>query len=149
MCYTLITRAKVLANGNKLKIVLVSSKGTVIPLLKLLSTVNRAIVYEIGDIEKKKATQYIIKMGIMKDGADEVVNCVGGRLVYLQGYMKIVGNISNTNDICKNTKTQNTKWSRGLSYPLRAQRTIHHWSHQSSTHGPLTISSAIFPIKLV
>ena len=67
MCCTLITRAKVLANGNKLKIVLVSGEGMVIPLLKLLSTVNRAIVYEIGYIEREKVTQYLMKMGIMKD----------------------------------------------------------------------------------
>ena len=106
MCCALITWAKVLANSNKLKIVLVSSKGTVMPLLTLLSTVNKAMVYEIGDIEKEKAIQYLMKMGIMKDGANEVVNCVGGRLVYLQSSMKIVGSISNTNHICTNIKTQ-------------------------------------------
>ena len=101
----LITRAKILANCKKLKIVLISSEGTVMPLLKQLSAVNRAIVYEIGDIEKEKATQYLIKTGMMKDKADEVVNCVGGRLVYLESSMKIVGSISNSNDICEHIKT--------------------------------------------
>ena len=48
---TLITLAKVLANKNELKIVLISSEGTVMSLLEDLSATNRAIIYEVGDVE--------------------------------------------------------------------------------------------------
>ena len=48
---TLITLPKVLANKNELKIVLISSEGTVMSLLEDLSATNRAIIYEVGDEE--------------------------------------------------------------------------------------------------
>ena len=58
LCHTLLTRVKILANGNKLKVVLVSSEGTIISLLKKLSAANRARVYEISDMEEQQATRY-------------------------------------------------------------------------------------------
>lgn len=36
LCKTLITQAKILANGSKIKIVLISSEGTILPLMKEL-----------------------------------------------------------------------------------------------------------------
>lgn len=55
MCEALIIPAKVLSNSNKLKLVLISSKGVIIPFLEKLSATNRALVYEIGDLDEDKA----------------------------------------------------------------------------------------------
>ena len=64
------------------------------------------MVYEIGDEEEKKATQYSLKMGIKKDMADKIVNCVGARLVYLQSSIKFADSISSVSDVCNSIKEQ-------------------------------------------
>lgn len=43
LCCRLITHAKVMANKGTLRTVLVSSEGTIMPLLEILSAMNRAL----------------------------------------------------------------------------------------------------------
>ena len=50
LCCQLITNAKILANRKILNVVLVSSEGSVVPLLNKLSATNRSVICEIGDI---------------------------------------------------------------------------------------------------
>jgi len=52
LCGALVTFASTLANCNKLKLILVSSKGSIIPLIEMLSATNKGLVYEIGDIDE-------------------------------------------------------------------------------------------------
>ena len=80
---TLITLAKVLANKNELKIVLISSEGTVMSLLEDLSATNRAIIYEVGDVEDEEGIKYLMKNGIDESLANKLINCIGERMVYL------------------------------------------------------------------
>ena len=89
LCEVLITLAKIMANNNKLKVVLVSSEGTIMPHLKRLSAANRASVYEVNDVTDEEATAYLIKREVPKDKAENVVKCVGGRLVYLQSCLDL------------------------------------------------------------
>ena len=44
MCIALITLAKFMVNTNKLKLVLVSSEGAIMPYLEQLSAANRSLV---------------------------------------------------------------------------------------------------------
>ena len=53
----LITLAKVMANSNDLRIVLVSSEGAMMPMLEGLSAANRAIIYEV-----KKMKDFLHKL---------------------------------------------------------------------------------------
>ena len=62
--------AKILANGNILKLVLVSSEGTIMPYLGKLSAVNRAEIYEVGDVTKEDAIAYILQKGIPRNKAE-------------------------------------------------------------------------------
>ena len=80
---TLITLAKVLANNNELKIVFISSEGTVMSLLEDLSATNRAIIYEVGDVNDEEGIEYLMKNGIDENLAKKLINCIGGRMVYL------------------------------------------------------------------
>ena len=50
MCEALITLVKVLSNTKRLKLVLISSEGAVMPFLQELSATNRAYIFEIGDV---------------------------------------------------------------------------------------------------
>ena len=48
LCCAFITATKILANGNTIKLVLVSTEGGIMPFLKELSAINRALV---GDVK--------------------------------------------------------------------------------------------------
>ena len=113
LCCRLITLAKILANNKKLKVVLVSSEGTIMPLLEMLSAANRALVYEVEDIDDEKAEIYLIENGIEEDTAKKLVNLIGGRLVYLQSTIKIIQNTTDGKDIMESIKTK--LFSRTLS----------------------------------
>lgn len=84
VCDCLITLAKIMANSNEMKIILVSSEGAIMPMLEGLSAANWAIVYEIGDVSDEKACVYLVRNGIVKEKSDELVAFIGGRLVHLQ-----------------------------------------------------------------
>ena len=58
LCSSTITIAKILANANKVKIILVSSEECIMPFLESMSATNRALVYEIGDLKEKKAVEF-------------------------------------------------------------------------------------------
>ena len=79
----LITLAKILANNNKVKLVLISSEGTIMSLLRRLSGMNWALVYGIDDISREEATTYLMDKGVTQAEAKEVVERAGGRLVDL------------------------------------------------------------------
>lgn len=49
-----------MANEGTLRIVLITSKGTIMPLLKVLSTMNRALLYEMGDVTDEKALELLM-----------------------------------------------------------------------------------------
>ena len=87
LCVSLITVAKILANDSTIKIVLVSSEGSIMPLLEKMSAKNRSVVYEIGDLQD--AVLYLMKNLMSEDKAKEVVKCIGGRLVYLESTVKM------------------------------------------------------------
>ena len=66
LCRRLITTAKVMTNDNHIKMALVSSKGTIMPLVKSMSATNRAVIFEIGDISDEKSIHYLIDNGIQE-----------------------------------------------------------------------------------
>ena len=61
LCEALNTLAKVLANSNKLKLVLISSEGRVMPFLERLSVVYKGSTYEIGNLNDDKAVSFLLK----------------------------------------------------------------------------------------
>ena len=88
---SLITHAKIMANMNTLSIVFVSSEGSVMPLLKSVSGVNRATkIVEVNDIQDEDAIKYLMRSGIVNSMAKQVVNFLGGRLVYLRSSIKLI-----------------------------------------------------------
>lgn len=83
-CASLVIQSKILANEGLLKVVLVSSEGTIMPILDRLSAMNRGLIYEVGDVSYEKAHNYLTLNGIPKDVATELVKSIGGRLVHLE-----------------------------------------------------------------
>ena len=55
------------------------------PYLGEMSASNRGWIYEIEDVDKDEAIDYLMKEGISQDIAKKTVSCIGGRLVYLEG----------------------------------------------------------------
>lgn len=82
LCNALISLAKLMANTNKLKVVLITSEGAIMPFLEEFSAANRSLVYEIGDLDEEQAMRYLLGKNMRQDTAKKVVSCVGGRLVY-------------------------------------------------------------------
>ena len=64
LCEVLVTLAKILANNNKVRLVLISSEGTIMPLLGRWSAMNRALIYEVGDLSREDATTYLTDKGV-------------------------------------------------------------------------------------
>ena len=64
----LISHAKRLANASVLCIVFVSSEGSILPLVQEMSVASRcAKIFEVTDIDDKRATEYLLKQGIPKE----------------------------------------------------------------------------------
>jgi len=82
-------------------LVLVSSKGSIILIIEELSATDRGLVYEIGDVDEGKATEYLMEMDFVEDRAEKVVSCLEKRLVYLQSCLKLTDDIL-SDDICYN-----------------------------------------------
>lgn len=110
LCEALITNAKLLANAKQLQLVLISSEGAIIPFLRRCSAMNRALVYEIRDLDDEQARKYLREMGISGSRANKIVNCIGSRLVYLESCV-ILNRHWEDDDVCNNIK-----FSRMLSY---------------------------------
>ena len=76
--------AKILTNNGKLTIVLVSSEGSVVPIIQQTSGVSRCNqFFEICDVEEEMAVKYLMQGGFSKELAERLVNYVGGRCIYL------------------------------------------------------------------
>lgn len=88
LCKHIVTHAKL--NMKVLKIVIISSDGTIMPLLGDLSAMNRAVIYEVGDITDVEAMNYLTKNQIAKDVARQLVSLIGSRIVHLEScvYLK-------------------------------------------------------------
>ena len=63
VCKVLITIAKILASSNTLRIVLISSEGSIMPFLEELSAANRALIYEVDDLTEEEAVKYLVESG--------------------------------------------------------------------------------------
>jgi len=100
ICCQLVSYAKVLANDDELKLVLVSSEGTILPLIKHLSGTNRALMYEVGDITDKEAENYLVQVGVEPEKAKKLVNVIGGRLVHLRTSVALLGRYTG-DDYCE------------------------------------------------
>lgn len=98
LCARLVTLSKVLANNNTVKIVLVSSEGTIMPLLEKLSATNRAIVLEVGDLNDDQAISYLMNNQIAEDVARKLVEWIGGRIVNLQSCVWLIQRNNWSND---------------------------------------------------
>lgn len=57
--------------------------------LQELSATNKALVHEIGDLEKEKAITYLMMMKLTRGKATRVVDCIGGQMVYLQSFLEL------------------------------------------------------------
>lgn len=73
LCEVLITLAKILTDDNKIRLVPVSSKGSIMPQLETLSAANWPLVYEVEDIAKGDATKYFIEKGVTQVKAEKLV----------------------------------------------------------------------------
>ena len=87
-----ITLSKILANTIQLKVVLVSSEGSIVPMLEGVSATNRCIMYEIGDIKDKD--DYLMKRGIGEDETKKLVTFIKARLVTSVPLIKKLGSTS-------------------------------------------------------
>ena len=84
LCTHLITHTKIMANEGTLRIVLITNKGMIMPLLEVLSAMNRALLYEIGDVTDEKALEFLMENDIEENVARELVKYVGGRIIHLE-----------------------------------------------------------------
>ena len=114
LCEALITLAKILANNNILRVVLVSSEGTIMPYLMGLSAANRALIYEVNDLTDEEATTYLLGRNITKDEVEDVLKCVGGRLVYLQSCLQYTkrDDVLKGDELCKGIVLQGVEWTK-------------------------------------
>ena len=79
----LVDRAKFLANEGTLRVVLVSSEGSVMPLIAKTSSISRrAPVVEVVDIADEEA-EALLSAVVPKDLAKGITTLVGGRFVHL------------------------------------------------------------------
>ena len=78
-----VDRAKFLSNTRTVKVILVSSEGSVMPLIqKSSSRSTMAKIVEVVDIPNKGAVHYLSST-VPKELAEEIVSACGGRFVHL------------------------------------------------------------------
>lgn len=107
LCEMLIIKAKILANSNTVRTVLISSEGFIILYFEneKLSAANRALIYEVGGLTKKEGLNYLMENGVaLLQTAKKSVKCVGGRLVYLQNVLTLNNEELKSVDLCGTTK---------------------------------------------
>ena len=90
LCCCLITHAKVMANERTLRIVLVSSEGNIMPLLEVLSAMNKALMYEIGNVCDENALQHLMDNGVSEDIGGKLVQYIGSRIIYLESCVVLI-----------------------------------------------------------
>lgn len=80
----LVSYAKEFANNRLVHIVMVSSEGSVMPILNKTSAMNRsACLIEVNDIPYSEALMYLRNGGIPDTISTKLVQYFGGRFVYL------------------------------------------------------------------
>ena len=80
----LLMQAKRLANDGIATVVLVSSEGTVVPVIQEFSGSSRSTrLFEIGDVPDDLAEEHLVKMGLPNNRAKKLVGYLGGRCVYM------------------------------------------------------------------
>jgi len=92
--------AKSSADSNVLRVVFVTSEGTTLPQMAASSAMNRAIVFEVRDLEDDAvAIDYLVKRGVPKERAvDAVKTITGGRLVLLDEFASTFTNFPSNDD---------------------------------------------------
>ena len=83
----IVDRAKFLSNSRTLKVILVSSEGSVMPLIQKSPSRSRmAKIVEVVDIPNKEAIRYLSST-VPKELAEEIVSVCGGRFIHLSSAM--------------------------------------------------------------
>jgi len=72
-----------LANMGRLRIVLVSSEGSIMLMLEKLSAMNRPLVYGIDDSEHERVLAFLMKSDVPEHVSRKLVDLVGARIVSL------------------------------------------------------------------
>lgn len=86
----LISHAKIFVNQLIARIIFISSEGSIMPILKSTSAMNRSMtLIEVGDIPEVEAVQYLISKGLGEEDAQHLANFFGGRFVYLNACVAI------------------------------------------------------------
>ena len=85
----LVYLAKVLINDKTLRVVFVSSEGSIIPEIQKSSAINRcSAIQEIGDITDEEALNYVCCGDVPVNIAKGIVKMFGGRFVYLNSAIR-------------------------------------------------------------
>ena len=85
MFVDLVDRAKYLANSSTLKIILVSSEGSVMPLVTATSSKSRlADTVEVLDVSDEDAVKFFSNSLVPNELAQKIVSVCGGRFVHLR-----------------------------------------------------------------
>ena len=80
----LVGHAKRLANAGILKIVFVSSEGSILLVIQKLSGISRCSkIFEVTDVSNEAAVDYLIKYGVPRELSVELIGFFGGRFTYL------------------------------------------------------------------
>ena len=81
-----LQHAKELANDELLTIAFVSSEGSILPVVQKSSTLSRCVkMLEVTDIPDDVATDCLVKDGFSRELGTKIVDCTGGRFIYLNG----------------------------------------------------------------
>jgi len=80
----LVAHAKRMANAGILRVVFVSSEGSILPIVQKLSGISRCSkIFEITDVSDEAAVNYLTKNGLSRELSNKLIEFVGGRFVYL------------------------------------------------------------------
>lgn len=102
----LVDRAKYMANAGLLRIIFVSSEGSVMPLIGCTSSRSRAApVIEVADLPEKRAKEFLrTKMPL--DLTDKVISLAGGRLSHLITALYVYENATDKSDVFNTIKDE-------------------------------------------
>ena len=82
----ILSHAKYLANQNILKIVLISSEGSVMQIIRRFSGANRAPkIFEVVDVDDSRAIEFLNGNGLPDRLSKMLIDYFGGRLIYMVG----------------------------------------------------------------
>ena len=102
----LVNRAKYMGNEGLLRVIFVSSEGSVVPLITSTSSRSRAApVVEVADLPEETAKEFLITSNMPRDLAEDVISLTGGQLSQLIIALYVYENATNAKD---NSKVLNT-----------------------------------------